>query len=108
MNVYNEIFSNGGKDFQALADKKLDALEAEENKSNIATLYYTEHKTMQKLLKSRQKFLSAEDIFSKVPKGTRFVEMDVNNYKGIYSLQLTFTVPNSAVTTIDDRPAEKF
>ncbi|QLB14039.1 hypothetical protein A6B39_00535 [Mannheimia granulomatis] len=108
VNVYDEIFSNGGKDFQALADKKLDDLEVEENKTNKATLYYTDHKTMQKLLKSRQKFSSAQDIFSKVPVDTRFVEMSVDNYKGLYTLELIFTIPNASVTTIDDRPTEKF
>lgn len=108
VNAYDEIFSNGGKNFQALADKKLDDLEVEENKTNKATLYYTDHKTMQKLLKSRQKFSSAQDIFSKVPADTRFVEMSVDNYKGLYTLELIFTIPNASVTTIDDRPTEKF
>ena len=63
---------------------------------------------MQKLLKSRQKFTSTKDIFSKVPSDIRFVEMNVENYKGMYSLELIFTVPHTKISTIDDRPAERF
>lgn len=108
VNVYNEIFSNGGQEFQSLANKKLDALELESDKTNTATLYYTEHSKMQKLLKSRQKFSSTQEIFSKAPADTRFVEMTVNNYKGYYTLEIKFTIPNAQVSVIDDRPAEKF
>ena len=108
-NIYDEIFSNGGrKSSDDEASKKLDALELVSDKTNKATLYYTEHSKMQKLLKSRQKFTSTKDIFSKVPSDIRFVEMNVENYKGMYSLELIFTVPHTKISTIDDRPAERF
>ncbi|CAM2893964.1 hypothetical protein KZ453_10790 [Glaesserella parasuis] len=108
LNLYEEIFNGRLKDFGPSADAKLDKLEAEEKENNSAILYYMEHNKAQQTLKSSKGLSSFSSFLSKLPKDTRFVEMKVNNYKGIYSLELHFTIPNMPITTIDDRPAEKF
>lgn len=109
VNIYEEIFTKGSaNEFEGLANSKLDLLESETDKTNEATLFYAEHSKMQKTLKSGRKFSVIEDVFSQAPADTRFVEMKVSNYKGIYDIELIFTVPNTPIITIDDRPAEKF
>lgn len=108
LNLYKEIFAGRIKDFGASADAKLDALEDESTGTNEATLYYMEHNKSQNILRSTKSITSYPDFLSKLPKDMRFVEINVDNYKGVYSLELLFSIPNMPVTEIDDRPVEKF
>lgn len=88
-------------------DSKLDILESKERTSQ--KLFYVETDKLNSILKSGQRFSSSEDIISRLPKDTRFIEMDVMSFHGqSYSVEIKISLPKLEVTKADDRPIEKF
>ena len=88
-------------------DPKLDILESKERTSQ--KLFYVETDKLNSILKLGQRFSSSEDIISRLPKDTRFIEMDVMSfYDQGYSVEIKISLPKLEVTKEDDRPVEKF
>lgn len=88
-------------------DSKLDILESKERTSQ--KLFYVETDKLNSILKSGQRFSSSEDIISRLPKDTRFIEMDVMSFHDqSYSVEIKISLPKLEVTKADDRPIEKF
>ncbi|MBE2895475.1 hypothetical protein HPC38_01085 [Pasteurellaceae bacterium HPA106] len=108
-NIFQDMFDSAekGKKINRVSDK-LDILESKQ--STEQTLFYLEKSKLDSiLLKGKSRFSSKEEIMEKLPADTRFIEMNVRSSEGqMYWIELNISIPKLKVSTIDDRPAEKF
>ncbi|MGY4700400.1 hypothetical protein ACVND7_12315 [Avibacterium paragallinarum] len=108
-NAFNDIAEGmiTGQKINTISPK-LDILES--HQSTKQTLYYVEESKLNSILLGKNnKFSSPEDIMNRLPKDTRFIEMEVDSLEGeSYYITLIISLPKLQVSKVDDRPTEKF